>query len=104
MRVADEGPTGARGRALIVILWRAGLRISEALGLAETDLDRLRGAILVRQVGNHVLEGLARIAERGPLVVVGRRAPARTALSRRCRPGACPSSDPPRPRVHPPQP
>jgi len=48
MRAAGEGAAGSRLRALIVILWRAGLRISEALDLAETDLDRLRGAILVR--------------------------------------------------------
>ncbi len=39
----------ARLRALIVILWRAGLRIGEALDLAETDLDRSRGAVLVRR-------------------------------------------------------
>jgi site-specific recombinase XerD len=31
-----------------VILWRAGLRIGEALTLAETDLDARRGAVLVR--------------------------------------------------------
>jgi site-specific recombinase XerD len=35
-------------RGLIVVLWRAGLRISEALALAESDLDPARGAILVR--------------------------------------------------------
>ncbi len=46
---AGEGPDGARLRALIVVLWRAGLRISEALDLAETDLDRSRGAVLVRR-------------------------------------------------------
>jgi hypothetical protein len=28
----------------VVILWRAGLRISEALALAESDLDPSRGA------------------------------------------------------------
>ncbi len=39
---------GVRLRALIVILWRAGLRISEALSLAESDLDPDRGSILVR--------------------------------------------------------
>jgi site-specific recombinase XerD len=33
---------------LIVALWRAGLRISEALALTESDLDPSRGAILVR--------------------------------------------------------
>lgn len=39
----------ARTRGLIVILWRAGLRISEALNLAEGDLDPDRGALLVRR-------------------------------------------------------
>jgi site-specific recombinase XerD len=32
-----------------VILWRTGLRIGEALDLAETDLDASRGAVLVRR-------------------------------------------------------
>jgi integrase/recombinase XerD len=36
-------------RAMIVVLWRSGLRISEALALAESDLDPSRGAVLVRQ-------------------------------------------------------
>jgi site-specific recombinase XerC len=48
LRAAGDGPEGTRLRALIMILWRAGLRISEALALAETDLDRSRGAVLVR--------------------------------------------------------
>src|SRR3989441_10956764 len=42
MRVAGEKPDGLRLRALIVLLWRAGLRVGEALALAETDLDRSR--------------------------------------------------------------
>ena len=33
---------------MIVVLWRAGLRVQEALALAEHDLDHRRGAILVR--------------------------------------------------------
>src|ERR1700734_208654 len=49
MRAAAHGADGARLRALIVILWRAGLRIGEALDLAETDLDASRGAVLVRR-------------------------------------------------------
>ena len=49
MRVAGEKPDGLRLRALIVLLWRAGLRIGEALALAETDLDQSRGAVLVRR-------------------------------------------------------
>ena len=48
MRVAGERPHGLRTRALVVLLWRAGLRISEALAVAESDLDRERGGVLVR--------------------------------------------------------
>src|SRR5438270_13321659 len=39
MRAAGENPEGVRVRGVIVVLWRAGLRVSEALALAETDLD-----------------------------------------------------------------
>ena len=49
MRVAGDTPHGLRTRALIVVLWRAGLRISEALQLAESDLDRASGSVLVRR-------------------------------------------------------
>ena len=49
MRVAGDTPHGRRLRALIVVLWRAGLRIHEALALAEADLDRRRGSVLVRR-------------------------------------------------------
>jgi site-specific recombinase XerD len=45
--VADDGH-GDRLRAMIVVLWRAGLRIQEALELTEHDLDQRRGSILVR--------------------------------------------------------
>jgi integrase len=48
MRAAGEGPDGIRLRGVIILLWRAGLRISEALALTETDLDRQRGAVLIR--------------------------------------------------------
>jgi site-specific recombinase XerD len=49
MRATGGGADGARLRALIVLLWRAGLRIREALELAETDLDAARGAVIVRK-------------------------------------------------------
>ena len=49
MRAAGNDRLGRRLRALIVILWRAGLRIQEALALAESDLDQRRGALLVRR-------------------------------------------------------
>jgi integrase len=48
MRAAGDGPEAMRLRGLIIVLWRAGLRISVALALAETDLDRQRSAVLVR--------------------------------------------------------
>ena len=40
MRHAGDSVHGRRLRGLIVVLWRAGLRIHEALALAEADLDR----------------------------------------------------------------
>jgi hypothetical protein len=49
MRAAGDDAHGRRLRGLIVVLWRAGLRIQEALALAESDLDRRRGALLVRR-------------------------------------------------------
>ena len=49
MRAAGDDAHGRRLRGLIVILWRAGLRIQEALSLAEADLDHRRGALLVRR-------------------------------------------------------
>jgi len=48
MRQAGDGVHGDRVRGVIVVLWRAGLRIQEALALAESDLDERRGALLVR--------------------------------------------------------
>ena len=49
MRTVGDRADGHRLRALIVLLSRAGLRISEALALQESDLDRARGAVLVRR-------------------------------------------------------
>ena len=42
MRHAGSGLHASRLRALIVLLWRAGLRIHEALALGEADLDPRR--------------------------------------------------------------
>jgi site-specific recombinase XerD len=47
MSAVGDRADGHRLRALVVLLWRAGLRISEALSLQESDLDRTRGAVLV---------------------------------------------------------
>ena len=49
MRRAGDGAHGRRLRGLIIVLWRAGLRICEALALTEADLDRRRGSLLVRR-------------------------------------------------------
>src|SRR5687767_8820902 len=49
MRAAGDGPHGRRLRGLIVVLWRAGLRVNEALALNEADLDQRRGSLLVRR-------------------------------------------------------
>ncbi len=49
MRAAGHDMHGRRLRGLIVMLWRAGLRIQEALAVGEADLDHRRGALLVRR-------------------------------------------------------
>jgi site-specific recombinase XerD len=49
MRQAGPGAYADRTRALIAILWRAGVWISEALAHTETDLDPKTGSVLVRQ-------------------------------------------------------
>ena len=48
MRKIPVDRHGLRLRAMIVVLWRGGLRIQEALDLTESDLDARRGSILVR--------------------------------------------------------
>jgi site-specific recombinase XerC len=48
MRAASDDCHGYRLRALIVVLWRGGLRVAEALALGERDLDPERGSLLVR--------------------------------------------------------
>ena len=49
MREAGHDRHGLRVRALVAVLWRAGLRISEALALNETDIDERRGSLLIRR-------------------------------------------------------
>jgi site-specific recombinase XerD len=52
MRQAGDNRHGHRLDVLIVVLWRAGLGIQEALSLTETGLDQRRGSILVRHGKN----------------------------------------------------
>jgi integrase-like protein len=49
MRQAPADRHGLGLRALIVVLWRGGPRIQEALSLIESDLDPRRGSILIRR-------------------------------------------------------
>jgi integrase len=48
MRQAGRSAHGVRLRGLISVLWRSGMRIAEALALNESDLNRERGSLLVR--------------------------------------------------------
>ena len=43
-----RGPGGLRNRALIIVLWRAGLRTAEAMALELRDIDEAAGTLLVR--------------------------------------------------------
>jgi integrase len=45
---SPQAPTGIRNRALIAVLWRCGLRISEALALERRDVDLEAATIRVR--------------------------------------------------------
>jgi integrase len=49
MRHTPDYRHGYRLRGMIVVLWRAGLRLQEPLALAEHDLDTRRGSLLVRR-------------------------------------------------------
>jgi site-specific recombinase XerD len=44
---SNRAPTGVRNRALLVLLYRGGLRIAEALRLHPKDLDRAAGTVTV---------------------------------------------------------
>ena len=52
---SSTAPTGIRNRALVVTLYRAGLRLDEALTLVPADVDVAAGVIHVgRRFGEHV--------------------------------------------------
>ena len=50
---ARRGPSGLRNRALIVVLWRGGLRSGEALALELRDVDRAAGTLTIRHGKNN---------------------------------------------------
>ncbi|HWJ50339.1 MAG TPA: tyrosine-type recombinase/integrase [Solirubrobacteraceae bacterium] len=72
MPAVGDRPDGHRLRALIVLLRRAGLRISEALALQESDLDRGRGAVLIRRGKGGKRREVGMAHEGVPLVVIQR--------------------------------
>lgn len=45
---SNRAPTGIRNRALIVLMWRCGLRVGEALSLEPRDVDLEAGTVRVR--------------------------------------------------------
>ena len=47
MAGCSRAPTGQRNRAMIVVMWRSGIRIAELLALAPKDVNFERGAIVV---------------------------------------------------------
>jgi integrase len=67
MRTGGSRLEGARLRGLMVVLWRSGLRISEALGLAENDLDWNRGRRVVDRGQPRPLEPNSAASRRSPV-------------------------------------
>jgi site-specific recombinase XerD len=75
---SPSAPTGVRNRALLVTLYRAGLRLEEALALLPADVDAGEGLL---RVGPRTGGG-ARVAgiDAGALAIVGQWLDARAAL------------------------
>ena len=46
---SSRGPSGVRNKALVTLLWRTGLRCSEALDLAMRDVNLTAGTVRVRE-------------------------------------------------------
>jgi site-specific recombinase XerD len=57
MRHAGEDRQVSGIRAVIAVLWRGGLRISEALALSETDIDPARGSADLAREGRQAPRG-----------------------------------------------
>ncbi len=49
LAACNRGPSGARNRALLVVLWRARLRTAEALALRPSDLDPAACLVRIRR-------------------------------------------------------
>jgi site-specific recombinase XerD len=64
MRRAGDDRHGLRLRALIAVLWRGGLRISEAPASYETDVDERRGSLRIRNGRGEYERGQSLIGDR----------------------------------------
>jgi len=100
MRQTADDRHGWRVRAMIVVLWRSGLRIQDALALGEHDVDHRRGSARPQRQGRAPtrgrhgrvvpgaaptwLHGRAELPA-GPLIPHHRRAHPRPALVKRAR-------------------
>ncbi len=58
IKACSRGSTGVRNQALIAVLWRCGLRISEALALREVDLSGDRVQVLHGKNDRHRIVGI----------------------------------------------
>jgi site-specific recombinase XerD len=50
---SQRAPTGIRNRALVMVMWRVGLRVSEALDLRPADVNPDRGTVRVLDGKGH---------------------------------------------------
>ncbi len=49
LAACNRGTTGLRAKALVLIMWRAGLRVGEALALLPRDVETDHGIVRVRE-------------------------------------------------------
>jgi site-specific recombinase XerD len=73
---SPSAPTGLRNRALLVTLYRAGLRLEEALALTPADVDATEGVLRVGRSG----QGRVAAIDVGALAIVNQWLEARAAL------------------------
>jgi integrase/recombinase XerC len=82
---ADEGPLGLRNRALIELVYSAGLRSAEAVGLDVGDIDFEQEQVLVRQ-GKGAKDRVLPLGEEAAVWVSRYLRSARPELARRSEP------------------
>lgn len=79
---SNRAPTGVRNRVLMVVLYRTGLRLAEALSLKPADVDLDSGQIRVLKGKGCRARTVA--IDPGALTVVQRWVEVRKSLSRSC--------------------